>query len=203
MNILFYAITAAAAYLIGCTNPAWAISKLKGVDMRSGGSGNLGTCNSVVMLGFRWGVVVCLYDMGKAALAVALARLIFPELRFATEIAGAACVLGHIFPFYLKFRGGKGFASYLGMTLALDWKFALALLLAVVVITVVTDYIVFATLTTVVTVPVYAGIFRFGLLAVIPLVIASLVIIWKHRENFVRLRNGTEIRLRAVFGGRT
>lgn len=203
MNILFYVITAAVAYLIGCTNPAWAVSKLKGVDMRSNGSGNLGTCNSVILFGFRWGVLVCLYDMGKAALAVALARIVFPGLLYGEELAGAACVLGHIFPFYLRFRGGKGFASYLGMTLALDWKFALALLVAVAVITVVTDYIVFATMTTVVAVPVYTGIFRFGLLAIIPLVIASLVIIWKHRENFVRLKNGTEVGLRAAFVGKS
>lgn len=83
------------------------------------------------------------------------------------------------------------------MTLALDWKFALALLLALAVITLVTDYIVFATMTTVIAVPVYTGIFRFGLIAIIPLVIASLVIIWKHRENFARIRNGTEMAISA------
>lgn len=197
MNIFFYIITAAVAYFIGCTNPSWVIARLKGVDMRSNGSGNLGTCNSVMLLGFRWGVLVCIYDMGKAVLAVSLARIVFPGLIYAEEVAGAACVLGHIFPFYLRFRGGKGFASYLGMTLALDWKFALALLLALAVITLVTDYIVFATMTTVIAVPVYTGIFRFGLIAIIPLVIASLVIIWKHRENFARIRNGTEMAISA------
>ena len=74
MKALCYILTAAAAYFTGCLNPAYFISKRKGIDMRSGGSGYLGTCNSVLMLGVRWGFVVFIHDTGKAVLAVALAE---------------------------------------------------------------------------------------------------------------------------------
>ena len=88
---------------------------------------------------------ILLLDAGILALipvAVLLAKWLYPELEYAAVSAGVACVLGHIFPFYLKFKGGKGFASYLGMTIALHWKFAIAVLLLVVVVTLITDYIV-------------------------------------------------------------
>ena len=68
------------------------------------------------------GILVGAHDIGKAILAVALARLLSPSLPLASAAAGVACVLGHMFPFYLRFRGGKGFASYLGMTIALNWR---------------------------------------------------------------------------------
>ena len=88
-------------------------------------------------------------------------------------------------------------ASYLGMTLALNWKFAIGMLIGVVVITVVTDYIVLATTTTVTVVPVYMGIVLHSLGAALILLTATATILWKHRDNYVRLANGTEIGLRA------
>lgn len=203
MNIIYYATIAAAAYFLGCSNPAWVISKLKGVDMRSGGSGNLGTCNSVIMLGMRWGVIVCIYDMGKAALSVLLASWLLPELIFLPHIAGVACICGHIFPFYLKFRGGKGFASFLGMVLALDWRFAIVLFLIVVLVTVLTDHIVYATALAVLLAPLYLWLVADNLIAAAIVSIASAVILWKHRENFSRLKAGTEISLRQALKDKT
>ena len=73
MNILLYALIVFLSYLLGCSNMALYVSKLKGVDMRSGGSKNLGASNAMVLMGWRYGVLVALHDMGKAALAVALA----------------------------------------------------------------------------------------------------------------------------------
>ena len=142
MNILLYALRVFLSYLLGCSSMALYVSKLKGVYMRSGGSKNLGAANAMVLMGWRYGVLVALHDMGKAALAVALARHFAGELPGITAAAGVACVLGHIFPFYLRFKGGKGFASYLGMTLALNWKFALIVLLMVALVTLISDYIV-------------------------------------------------------------
>lgn len=198
MVIVYYIAVAAAAYLLGCFNPAWFISKLKGIDMRSGGSGNLGTCNSVLMLGVRWGFIVFIHDTGKAVLAVVLAQYVFPELPYIGAAAGAGCVLGHIFPFYLRFSGGKGFAAFLGITLALDWKLGLAALVLVAVITVLTDHIVYATAATVVVVPLYMWFIKGDPVTALLLCVPTAVILWKHRENFVRLGQGTEISLRNV-----
>ena len=74
-------------------------------------SGNLGTSNATILLGLGPGVVVGIHDIGKAAVAVLLAEFFFPQLEYAGAVAGVACVMGHIFPALLKFKGGKGIAS--------------------------------------------------------------------------------------------
>ena len=197
-----YVLVILAAYLLGSSNMALYISKIKKVDARAGGSGNLGASNAAILMGWGAGVTVAVHDIGKSALAVILARIVFPELPFIGTVAGVASVLGHIFPFYLKFRGGKGFASYLGMTLALNWKLALVVMALVLVVTLMTDYIVMGTTLTIVSVPVYMGIAEHSLLLVLMLCIASLVIIYKHRMNYVRIWKGTEIGLRSVAKGK-
>ena len=139
--------------------------------------------------------------LAEEALAVVLANLVFPELPYIGAVAGVASVLGHIYPFWMKFKGGKGFASYLGMTIALHWKFAIAVLLLVVVVTLITDYIVAATTTTIIIVPIGLGLLAQSLLLPLILLVASAIIAWKHRENYVRMMNGTEIRFRKAGRG--
>ena len=196
-----YLFAILGGYLMGCSNMALYLSKWKKVDLRSAGSGNLGASNAVILMGWGAGVMTAVHDIGKAALAVILARILFPELEYVAAAAGVACVLGHIYPFYLKFRGGKGFASYLGMTIALNWKIAIAVLLLVVVVTLITDYIVAATTTTILIVPIWLGIAAHSLLLALILLIATAVIAWKHRENYVKMYNGTEIKFRAAGRG--
>ena len=191
-----YILVIALSYLLGCSNMAEYIAALKKVDLSAGGSGNPGASNAVILMGWGAGALVAIHDIGKAALAVILARVLFPELPLIGAVAGVAAVLGHIFPFWMKFKGGKGFASYLGMTIALHWKFAIAVLLLVVLVTLITDYIVAATTTTIVLVPIGLGLLTHSLLLPLILLIASLVIAWKHRDNYVRIYNGTEIRFR-------
>ena len=200
LNILLYALIVFLSYLLGCSNMALYLSKLKGVDMRSGGSKNLGASNALVLMGWRFGVLVGIHDIGKAVLAVVLARHFAGELPGIAAAAGVACVLGHIFPFYLRFKGGKGFASYLGVTLALNWKFALIVLLIVALVTYISDYIVVGTVTTVILVPAYMG-FTGSLLLSAILSLATLAILFKHRENFLRIYQGTEIGLRRAHRG--
>ena len=195
-----YILVIALSYLLGCSNMAIYLAALNKVDLRSGGSGNPGASNAVILMGWRAGVLTALHDIGKSALAVILARLLFPELPHVGALAGVASGLGHIFPFWMGFRGGKGFASYLGMTIALNWKFSIVVLLLVVVVTLVTDYIVAATTTTIVIVPIYMGIST-GLLAALILLTASAVIAWKHRDNYVRIYKGTEIGFRSAGRG--
>ena len=185
-------------YLLGSSSMSYYLSRLRQVDLRSGGSGNLGASNAMLMMGWPSAVLVAVHDIGKSALSVLLAQLLFPDFFLAGALAGVASVYGHIFPFYLRFRGGKGFASFLGMTIALNWKFSIGLLLAVVVITVVTDYIALATTATILVVPVWMGIAAHSLGIALVLLTATSVILWKHRENYVRLAKGTEIGLRSA-----
>lgn len=197
-----YLLVIVAAYLLGCSNMALYISRIKKVDARAGGSGNLGASNATALMGWRAGIAVAVHDIGKSALAVILAKTFFPALPCIGAVAGVASVLGHIFPFYLKFKGGKGFASYIGMTLALNWKLALVIVTLVVLVTVITDYIVVGTTLTILTVPVYLGLVEHSVLLALILCIATAVIIYKHRMNYVHIYNGTEIGLRSVMKGK-
>ena len=196
-----YILVIVLSYLLGCSNMATYIAAAKKVDLSAGGSGNPGASNAVILMGWGAGVLTAVHDIGKAALAVILARLVFPDLPHIGAAAGVAAVLGHIYPFWMKFKGGKGFASYLGMTIALHWKFAIAVLLVVVVVTLVTDYIVAATTTTIVVVPIGLGVLSQSLILPLILLVASAVIAWKHRENYVRMYHGTEIRFRKAGRG--
>jgi len=196
-----YFFAALLGYCLGCSNMAFYLAKLRKVDIRSSGSGNLGTSNATILLGWRAGILTGAHDIGKAALAVFLVKLLFPEAEFAGAIAGVCAVLGHIFPFYLNFKGGKGFAPFLGMTLALSWKLGLIMCVAIVLITLITDYLVLGTFTTIVAVPIWEGIESQSFILPLILLIATAVIFYKHRENFTRLRNGTEIGLRSTAKG--
>ena len=195
-----YLVAILGGYLLGCSNMALYLGKAKGVDLRAGGSGNLGASNATILMGWRAGVLTAVHDAGKALLAVVLARLVFPDAAFAGAAAGVACVLGHIFPFYMGFRGGKGFASYIGMILALNWKFALVIFVLVVLVTVVTDYIVAGTTLTIVASPVFFGI-TMGWITALILGVATAVMLWKHRANYVRIGKGTELGLRGAVRG--
>lgn len=196
-----YALVILLAYLLGCSNMALYISQIKKLDLRAGGSGNLGASNATALMGWRAGATVAVHDIGKSALAVVLAKLMFPQLPLIGAVAGVASVLGHIFPFYLKFKGGKGFASYIGMTLALNWKLALVIMALVLIVTLITDYIVVGTTLTILSVPTYLGIAEHSILLALILCVATVVIIYKHRMNYVRIYKGTEMGLRSVAKG--
>ena len=196
-----YPLIALIGYVIGTSNMAIYLAKLKGVDLaHAGGTGNPGASNALILMGWRAGVLVGAHDIGKAVLAVWLAGVLFPEIALSGAVAGVACVIGHMFPFYMHFRGGKGFAAYLGMTLALNWRFALGLLIAIALLVLVTDYIVVGTMTTVVSFPAYCAATSHYVMALL-LCVASAVIIYKHRSNLVRIANGTEIGLRSAGRG--
>lgn len=199
-KILLYIAILLLAYLMGCSSMALYLSRYKGVDLRAAGSKNLGASNAMVLMGWGPGVIVAVHDIGKALLAVVLARHFGQGLPFIAAATGVACVLGHMFPFFLRFRGGKGFASYLGMTLALNWKFALLVMVLVALVTFISDYIVVGTVTTVVLVPAYMA-FTHGLYFSAILCIATAAILIKHRENYVRIYRGTEIGLRKANRG--
>ena len=196
-----YFIASLLGYLLGCSNLAYYISRASKKDIRQSGTGNLGASNATVLFGWKAGVLVAVHDIGKAVLAVILAKALFPDLENAGAAAGVAAVLGHIFPFYLKFKGGKGTASFLGLTLALNWRLALAVIAILVLATILTDYIVIGTFSAIVTVPVYVGFFAHNLMLMAIISIASFAIFWKHRENIGRMLRKEEIGLRSTIRG--
>ena len=196
-----YVIAILLGYLLGSLNLAYFLSLKKGVDMRKGGSGNLGTSNATILLGWRLGILVGVHDIGKALAAVWLSRLLFSETAYIGAAAGVAAVLGHIFPFYLGFKGGKGFAPFVGMTFALSWQLGLVIVVLIALATVITDYLAVGTFITVTVVPVWMGIAQKSWILSVILLVGTGVILFKHRENIGRILNGTEIGLRSTAKG--
>ena len=197
-----YVLAILGGYLLGSSNMAFYLEKLTKKSVRGGGSGNLGASNAVIRLGWLAGILVGAHDIGKALLAVYLTKWLLPDLEYAAAAAGVGCVLGHIFPFYLKFKGGKGFASYVGMIFALDWKISLAIILMIFAVTLITDYIVAATVMTTVSAPVSLGLCQGKWILALILCVASGVILYRHKENLVRIFvTGNEIGLRSASRG--
>lgn len=196
-----YILSVVMGYLLGCSNLAYYISRVAKKDIRQSGSGNLGASNATILLGWKAGVAVAVHDAGKALLAVILANVFFSDLEHVGAVAGVAAVLGHMFPFYLRFKGGKGTASFIGMTLALNWKLALAVLVVMVLATILTDYLVIGTFSAIAAVPAYMGVFVQNLQLMAIICIASCAIFWKHRENIGRMIRKEEIGLRSTLRG--
>lgn len=196
--ILIYILGALIAYLIGSISPSLIISKIKNKDIRSFGSQNLGASNTAILLGWKLGVLVGFLDIQKGVIPVLIAGILLPDYTYLPFVVATAAVLGHIFPFYLKFKGGKGFATFLGVSLALDWKFFLGMVVVIILVTLILDYIAIATLTACVSLPVYIGIMNQNIIPALIIGIASIVIICKHLVNIKRIVKREEIGLRAM-----
>ena len=196
-----YVFSALLGYLMGCSSMAFYIGLLKKKDIRTAGSGNLGASNATVLFGWGAGVSVALHDIAKSLAAVLVAKWLFPELENVGAVAGIAAVIGHIFPFYLKFKGGKGLASYFGLTLALNWRLALMVAVLILVATLVTDFISVGAMSTVVFVPTYVAFTTHNWVLVMILCVGTAVMLYKHWENVVRIWNHTEIGLRSTAKG--
>lgn len=193
-----YLISALIGYLLGSFNTAYLLSKAKGFDIRDKGTHNPGASNITITLGWKFGIITALFDILKASLAVVIAQTIFKNVEYVGLVSGIMAVFGHMYPIYLKFKGGKGFASYMGMLLAIDWKLALILMVVCALITIITDYIAIATLFAVIFFPIYYYLYNDISFVFIGLVALSLLIVFKHRKNVINIINGDEIGLRSV-----
>ena len=182
-------------YVIGCINPSYIIARIKGFDIRRRGSGNAGASNAVITMGKLVGILSALFDIAKACFAVWLAGFVFEDFAYAGEVSGTMCIVGHIFPFYMKFRGGKGLACLGGVVLWYDWRVFLIMLAAEVVVVLVTDYICFVPITGSLA---FAAVYAFTaspekkLIGTLIYLAAAIVIQLKHVENIRRIISGKE-----------
>lgn len=196
-----YVLAALIGYLLGCSNMAYYISLTKRIDLRKSGTGNYGTSNALIQMGWKAGALVFIHDVGKGALAVFLAKWFFKKATFAPYLAGLAVVIGHIFPFYMKFKGGKGFAPYGGAVLALNPAFGFTMLAIVIAVCFVCNYVVVGNYATIISYPLYLLVKgNFGG-AAFALMMGALIGV-KHFENIKRIRNGTEKKFRDVIFGK-
>lgn len=186
-TILIYIIGCLIAYLLGTISPSLLFAKIKKTDFRNNGSGNLGASNTTLLLGWKYGVLVGLIDILKGTLPVLLTRFLFPGLSYLPFAVALCAVLGHIFPFYLKGKGGKGFATFMGIILGLDWRFFIIIGVTVIIVTLVTDYIVIGTFTAIFSFPIWLILIsnvKWSFLLILPL---TVIIFVKHIENIGRI----------------
>lgn len=190
-----YIVSIVIGYLLGTINISFIIGKIKGFDIRKMGSRNAGASNALILLGKATGIFCAVFDIGKVCIAIWLTQKILPGFEAGLAIAGAAGILGHIFPFYMNFRGGKGLASLGGVVLMFSRPFFLILLAIEFVILFLTKYICFVPMTASVIMTVVYAIFTKNIAGTVAMIIATIAIIYKHKINIKRIKNGTEMRI--------
>lgn len=189
-------------YLLGSINPAALLSKLKNVNFRNQGTGNLGASNTLLLLGKGYGALVMAFDIFKAWFSAKLARTLFPQLVLAGLIASAAAVVGHVFPFYLKFHGGKGLAAFGGMVLAYNPPIFLFLLILCIVLMLIVNYSWVMPITAGFLFPILAAFHSRDLVVTLICTAASVLILVKHWSNIDKARRGDEIKIRDFIQGK-
>ena len=192
-------------YLFGLFQTGYIYGKLNHVDIRKHGSGNAGTTNALRTLGWKAGVITFVGDCLKCVLAVVVVRLIFAEsghVELLAFYAGLGAVLGHNFPVYLNFKGGKGIASTAGLILAVNPVMFLIVAVVFIAIVLITQYVSLGSLVIMVLfvaqIVIYgqmggfdlvgAELYEFYAIAVVLMLLAF----WRHRANIKRLLSGTE-----------
>jgi glycerol-3-phosphate acyltransferase PlsY len=194
-----FAITVIGAYLLGSVSFAVVVSKVMRLpDPRTYGSKNPGATN-VLRTGSRAAAVLTLLgDAAKGGLAVWLAQLYAPE---AAPYAALGVFLGHLFPVFHAFKGGKGVATAAGVLVGIDWRLGLGTLATWIIIVAFLRYSSLAALIAAVFAPFFTALLLgFGAYAAAVLVM-SMLLVWRHTENIKRLIAGTESRLGAKNSG--
>ncbi len=192
MNLPIIMINCLLAYLLGSIpSGVWVGQYFYQTDIRQMGSGNMGTTNTFRVLGPKAGTIVLFMDLAKGAIPVLIATYLLPTFPFSSLFVGAFAVLGHTFPIFAQFRGGKAVATFSGVMLA----YIPLVVLVCLVIFLVTLYLTrMVSLTSMVTISIGVLLTLFyqdWFLTTISLV-ADLFIIYRHRSNIKRILDGTE-----------
>ena len=200
MNVTFL-FDLVVAYLLGSLSGALILGRLRGIDIRTLGSGNAGGTNALRTQGLAFALGVVAIDIGKGVLAVQLARLpphaAHPDALVQMLSFALAASIGHVFPIFFGFRGGKGAATVFGGLTAILPPLLILPLIAWIATILVTGYVGLATIIAAATIAVLTPLFvtTRELAAVWPFTIAfALLIAFTHRANIARLRAGTESR---------
>lgn len=188
-------------YGFGCLQFAYILGKiLKGVDIRKYGSGNAGTTNAIRVLGTKIGITTLVLDIVKAVAALVVIALLWGyDQKQLLLWGGIGVVLGHNYPFYMQFKGGKGVAATIGIFLATDIRLLVLAGVPALIILATTKYMSLASLSYMLLLVVVSAIFYIGTpigLEVMALVIAlSISGFWRHRGNIKRLIRGEEVKI--------
>lgn len=188
-------------YLLGSLSPSALLAKVKKVNLKAEGTKNLGASNTMLVMGKVYGALVMVFDIAKGYAASKIAKVLFPGLALASLLAGLGAVIGHVFPFYLKFKGGKGLAAFGGMVMAYNPWYFVALLCFGLILMVIANcsYVMPMSAATLfpILVLLHSGNLSFTLLALA----ASVLIVIKHWSNIEKGRSGKDLHIRNFIKG--
>lgn len=181
------------SYLIGCFPSAYFLGRMyKNIDIRNHGSGNSGSTNALRVMGTKLGILTLVIDVLKGVLAVLIGRLILGAQ--GGLVAGVLVVLGHNFPIFLKFKGGKGVATSIGVLLVLTWQTALVVVIIGVIVIIISRYVSLGSLLGAASAPITVVLAMETMdkpLFITVVMLASLLIV-RHKANILRLCKGEE-----------
>ncbi len=184
-------LVAVGAYLLGSVPFGLVITRALGLgDLRQIGSGNIGATNVLRTGNKGAALATLLLDAGKGGIAVLIARALTGAVD-AAQLAGFAAFLGHLYPVWLGFKGGKGVATFLGTLLALAWPIGLAACATWLVTAFLSRISSLSALVAAAAVPLWMWAFDYGTMAALGIVLAAMVI-WRHKANISRILAGTE-----------
>ena len=192
-------------YLLGGVQSAILVGRFKGIDIRAHGSGNAGTTNTIRVLGKKLGALVLIIDILKAVLAIGLSKWIFGathpnEMILIALYSGIGAILGHSYPLFFGFKGGKGIATTAGTLIGIDFKLFLVAACVFLICFGITKIVSMSSLLMTASLPIlisimYAGAGRIGIEALILAFAITGFTFYRHKANIKRLMNGTEAKL--------
>ena len=195
-------VMAIIAYLIGSVNFSVILSKkMSGFDVREKGSGNAGTTNMLRAVGKKAAAITLICDILKGVVAIGIAIILGKLIEgsngaLLVQIAGVAVILGHTFPIFFKFKGGKGVATSLGVLIMSNWQIGLICLVFALILIVLTQMVSVGSIAAAILYPVLTLFIPQNYIVpgsyLIYSIILAVIIVFNHRENVKRLLNGTE-----------
>ena len=197
---MYRLIALGLGYLLGGIQTAILYGRFKGIDIRNHGSGNAGATNTLRVLGKKAAFIVFLGDVLKAVLAVVIAKLLFPQVSLLAGLyAGVGAILGHSYPLFFKFKGGKGIAVTVGSIYFIDLRIALIVSIIFIVCAYFTRIVSMSSLLLTGFIPILLFVFYKGDPHIVEIVTLGVVIAaitaFRHKANIERLLNGTEAKL--------
>ena len=181
-----------SAYLLGSISAAIIVCKTLGLsDPRTGGSGNPGTTNVMRLHGKKAAFLTLVGDIFKGIIPVLLAKVIVNS-EFIIAICGLAAFLGHIFPIYFKFEGGKGVATLIGILFATHWLLGVSYIITWILTALIFRYSSLAALIAVLPIPIYSYFIEHNNQYTISFSVIAIILFWRHKPNIYNLLNGKE-----------
>lgn len=189
-------ISAGIGYGLGCLNSAAFISKVKQKDLREHGTGNLGATNTMLTFGLRYGIFVMVFDALKAVAAMLLIHQLFPDHPYAALLGGLFAAVGHMFPFYMDFKGGKGLAAFAGTILAYDRGIFVFLFVICVLLMLITNHTAVVPISSSILFTILTTLKSKSLSVFIITSVFSLLLIHRHQDNIMKIFNGNDADVR-------